>query len=50
MMPGRWVGEHELTAGLLSKNASFRLIVGELGVKAIELLIRKLEDDGKATD
>jgi hypothetical protein len=37
-----WVGERELTTGLLSKSASFRLIVsGEFGVKEIELLIRK---------
>lgn len=39
-------GERELTTGLLSKNANFRLIVsGEVGVKEIELLIRKLELD-----
>jgi hypothetical protein len=34
------------TTGLLSKSASFRLIVsGAVGVKEIELLIRKLELD-----
>jgi hypothetical protein len=39
-------GERELTTGLLSKNASFRLIVsGEVGVKEIERLIAKLELD-----
>lgn len=39
-------GERELTTGLLSKRASFRLIVsGEVGVKEIELLIRKLQLD-----
>jgi hypothetical protein len=41
-------GERELTTGLLSKNASFRLIVsGEVGVKEIERLIAKLELDKK---
>jgi hypothetical protein len=40
------VGERELTTGLLAKNASFRLIVtGEIGVKEIERLIKKLELD-----
>jgi hypothetical protein len=40
------VGERELTTGLLSKDASFRLIVsGEVGVKEIERLIKKLELD-----
>jgi hypothetical protein len=39
-------GERELTTGLLSKQSSFRLIVsGEVGVKEIEHLIRKLELD-----
>lgn len=39
-------GERELTTGLLSKNASFRLIVsGDVGVKEIERLIAKLELD-----
>lgn len=39
-------GERELTTGLLSKNASFRLIVtGKVGEKEIKLLIRKLELD-----
>jgi hypothetical protein len=39
-------GERELTSGLLSKDASFRLIVsGEIGVKEIERLIKKLELD-----
>jgi hypothetical protein len=39
-------GERELTTGLLSKDASFRLIVsGQIGVKEIERLIRKLELD-----
>jgi hypothetical protein len=38
------VGERELTTGLLSKDANFRLIVsGPVGVKEIERLIRKLE-------
>jgi hypothetical protein len=38
-------GERELTTGLLSKDASFRLIVsGQIGVKEIERLI-KLELD-----
>ena len=36
----------ELTTGLLSKDASFRLIVtGAIGVKKIERLIKKLELD-----
>jgi hypothetical protein len=40
------VPEHELTTGLLSKDASFRLIVsGVVGVKEIERLIKKLELD-----
>jgi hypothetical protein len=39
-------GERELTTGLLSKDASFRLIVaGSIGVKEIERLIKKLEID-----
>jgi hypothetical protein len=39
-------GERELTTGLLSKDANFRLIVsGPVGVKEIERLIRKLEFD-----
>ncbi len=39
-------GERELTTGLLSKDASFRLIVsGAIGVKEIERLIKKLELD-----
>ncbi|HUO22724.1 MAG TPA: hypothetical protein VMU59_09450 [Caulobacteraceae bacterium] len=39
-------GERELTTGLLSKDASFRLIVtGQIGVKEIERLIAKLEID-----
>ena len=39
-------GERELTTGLLSKDASFRLIVsGQIGVKEIERLIQKLELD-----
>jgi hypothetical protein len=39
-------GERELTTGLLSKDASFRLIVsGAVGVKEIERLIKKLELD-----
>lgn len=40
--------ERELTTGLLSKGASFRLIVtGVIGVKEIERLIAKLEIDKK---
>jgi hypothetical protein len=39
-------GERELTTGLLSKDANFRLIVsGPIGVKEIERLIKKLEFD-----
>ncbi len=39
-------GERELTTGLLSKGASFRLIVsGEVGEKEIARLIKKLELD-----
>ncbi|PNG26438.1 hypothetical protein [Methylocella silvestris] len=39
-------GERELTTGLLSKGASFRLIVsGRIGEKEIERLIKKLELD-----
>jgi hypothetical protein len=39
-------GERELTTGLLSKEASFRLIVnGRVGVKEIEMLIKKLQLD-----
>jgi hypothetical protein len=38
--------ERELTTGLLSKDASFRLIVnGPVGVREIDRLIRKLEID-----
>ncbi len=37
-------GERELTTGLLSKGANFRLIVsGRIGVREIERLIKKLE-------
>lgn len=39
-------GERELTSGLLSKDANFRLIVsGPVGAKEIERLIKKLEFD-----
>jgi hypothetical protein len=39
-------GERELTTGLLSKDASFRLIVsGHIGVREIERLIKKLQFD-----
>jgi hypothetical protein len=39
-------GERELTTGLLSEDSSFRLIVsGQVGVKEIERLIKKLELD-----
>ena len=39
-------GERELTTGLLSKDAGFRLIVnGTIGVKEIEMLIKKLTLD-----
>lgn len=39
-------GERELTTGLLSQDTSFRLIVsGNIGVKEIERLIKKLELD-----
>jgi hypothetical protein len=39
-------GERELTTGLLSKDASFRLIVtGQIGVKEIDRLIAKLQID-----
>jgi hypothetical protein len=39
-------GERELTSGILSKDANFRLIVsGPVGVKEIERLIAKLELD-----
>jgi hypothetical protein len=39
-------GERELTTGLLSKDASFRLIVkGEIGPMEIDRLIKKLEFD-----
>jgi hypothetical protein len=38
--------ERELTTGLLSKDASFRLIgSGHIGVKEIEMLIKKLQID-----
>jgi hypothetical protein len=53
-------GERELTTGLLSKEANFRLLVsGPVGVKEIERLIKKLEldkeiladaDDGPSDD
>ena len=39
-------GERELTTGLLSKDASFRLIVsGQIGEKEIDRLIAKLTID-----
>jgi hypothetical protein len=39
-------GERELTTGLPAKDASFRLIAtGEIGVKEIDRLIKKLELD-----
>jgi hypothetical protein len=39
-------GERELLSGMLSKTASFRLIVtGKVAVKEIERLIKKLELD-----
>lgn len=39
-------GERELVAGLLSKEANFRVVVsGPVGVKEIERLIQKLELD-----
>jgi hypothetical protein len=39
-------GERELTTGLLSKDANFRLIVsGKVGEKEIDRLIRKLQLD-----
>ncbi len=39
-------GERVLTTGLLAKDANFRLLVsGTIGVKEIEMLIRKLELD-----
>jgi hypothetical protein len=39
-------GERELTTGLLSKDASFRLIVsGHVGVKEIDILIKKPQID-----
>jgi hypothetical protein len=39
-------GERELTTGLLAKDANFRLIVtGNIGVKEIERLIKKLKLD-----
>lgn len=39
-------GERELTTGILSKEAGFRLVVsGKIGVKEIERLIKKLELD-----
>ena len=39
-------GERELATGLLSKDASYRLIVsGQIGEKKIERLNRKLELD-----
>lgn len=39
-------GERKLTSGLLSKGSSFRLIVnGKIGVKEIEMLIKKLKLD-----
>ena len=40
------MGERELTTGLLSKSAGFRLIVnGKIGAKEIDRLIAKLELD-----
>ena len=40
------LGERELATGLLSKDADFRLVVsGEIGVKEIKWLIRKLQLD-----
>lgn len=40
------VVERELTAGRLSKDASFRLIVsGQVGVKEIDSLIAQLQGD-----
>ena len=40
------MGERELTTGLLSKSAGFRLIVnGKIGAKEIARLIAKLELD-----
>ena len=40
------MGERELTTGLLSKEAGFRLIVrGKIGEKEIDLLIRKFQLD-----
>lgn len=39
-------GERELTTGILSKGAGFRLIVhGKIGEKEIDRLIRKLQLD-----
>ena len=39
-------GERGLTKGILAKDASFQLIVsGNIGVKEIERLIKKLELD-----
>ena len=39
-------GERELTTGMLSKDANFRLVEsGKVGVKEIERLIKKLELD-----
>jgi hypothetical protein len=39
-------GERQLTSGMLSRGASYRLIVsGRIGVKEIDTLIRKLEID-----
>ncbi len=39
-------GERELTTGLLSRDASFRLIVsGKVGEKELDRLIRKLQLD-----
>jgi hypothetical protein len=41
-------GERELTIGMLTKDASFRLIVnGKIGVKEIERLIQKLQIDNE---
>ena len=41
---GSWKGERELTMGFLSKDGSFRLLVrGQVGVKEMERLIKKLE-------
>ena len=44
--PKVMAGERELTTGLLSKEANFRLLVsGPIGVKEMERLIQKLQLD-----